>query len=105
MPIANELSTVAVIGAGQMGTGIAEVVAKHGHEAFVYDLDKARIRASIETSAGYFRWQVETGKMPGETAEQAISRIKAAFSLSAAEGLGARRLCRTVNPLPSGRGL
>ncbi|TCU41554.1 3-hydroxybutyryl-CoA dehydrogenase [Rhizobium azibense] len=82
MPIANEISTVAVIGAGQMGTGIAEVVAKHGYEAFVYDLDKARIRASIETSAGYFRRQVETGKMPGEAAEQAISRIKAAFSLS-----------------------
>ncbi|ARM89765.1 3-hydroxybutyryl-CoA dehydrogenase 1 [Rhizobium sp. CIAT894] len=81
MPIANKISTVAVIGAGQMGTGISEVVAKHGYAALVYDLDKSRVRASIEASAGYFRRQVETGKMPGEAAEEAISRIKGAFSL------------------------
>lgn len=82
MPIVNKISTVAVIGAGQMGTGIAQVVAKHGYDALIYDLDKSRIRASIEASAGYFRRQAEAGKMPGEAVEQTISRIKGAFSLT-----------------------
>ncbi|MGR9370863.1 3-hydroxybutyryl-CoA dehydrogenase [Rhizobium leguminosarum] len=82
MPVVNKISTVAVIGAGQMGTGIVEVVTRHGYEALIYDLDKSRIRASIEASAGYFGRQAETGKMPAEAAEQAISRIKGAFSLS-----------------------
>lgn len=36
--MAINIRTVAVIGSGTMGAGIAEVAASHGHQVLVYDL-------------------------------------------------------------------
>lgn len=79
--MAINISTVAIIGAGQMGTGIAQVAAKYGFGALVYDLAESRVNASVEDGARYFGRQVENGKMSGPAAQEAVSRIKGAFSL------------------------
>ena len=41
------IHTVAVIGSGTMGAGIAEVAASHGHPVLVYDIDAAAISRAI----------------------------------------------------------
>ncbi len=42
------IHTVAVIGSGTMGAGIAEVAASHGHPVLVYDIDAAAISRAID---------------------------------------------------------
>ena len=37
-----------VVGAGQMGAGIAQVFAMHGHEVLLNDVDEVRIKRGID---------------------------------------------------------
>ena len=49
------MRTVAVIGAGQMGTGIAQTVAQHGMQVLLADVDRARAeagKANIDKALG-----------------------------------------------------
>jgi len=45
------IRTVAVIGSGTMGAGIAEVAASHGHPVLVYDIAAERYSARLTASA------------------------------------------------------
>ncbi len=67
--------TVAVLGSGTMGAGIAQVAALRGYVTMLYDVNPAladagyeRIRASIHTG-------VELGKTTPETAGAALARL------------------------------
>ena len=42
------LATVAVIGSGTMGAGIAEVAAAAGHPVLIYDIDHQAIARAID---------------------------------------------------------
>lgn len=69
------MQTVAVIGAGQMGTGIAQTVAQHGMQVLLSDVDLARAeagKAAIDQSLGKL---VGRGKMEIAEAESLVSRI------------------------------
>lgn len=69
------MQTVAVIGAGQMGTGIAQTVAQHGMHVLLSDVDLARAeagKAGIDKSLGKL---VGRGKMEIAEAESLLSRI------------------------------
>ncbi|MFZ9395535.1 MAG: 3-hydroxyacyl-CoA dehydrogenase NAD-binding domain-containing protein, partial [Erythrobacter sp.] len=71
------MRTVAVIGAGQMGTGIAQTVAQHGMQVLLADVDRARAeagRASIDKALGKL---VGRGKLEIAEAEAALGRISA----------------------------
>ena len=78
------IRTVAVLGAGTMGRGIAHVSAVAGYTTFLYDplpgvLDKAQ--ASIHKNLGK---GVELGKVAPEVAERAQARLQLASELPAA---------------------
>ena len=71
------MRTIGVIGAGQMGTGIAQTVAQHGMQVLLSDVDLARAeagKAGIEKSLGKL---VGRGKIDIETAEATLGRITA----------------------------
>ncbi len=71
------LRKVAVIGAGQMGSGIAQVIAQHGIDVLLSDVDLARAeqaRAGIDRSLGKL---VGKGKLEIADAEAALARITA----------------------------
>ncbi|MDQ3068665.1 MAG: 3-hydroxybutyryl-CoA dehydrogenase [Acidobacteriota bacterium] len=75
------IKTVAVIGAGTMGNGIAQVFAQSGFEVLVHDAAPAaidRARASIDKSLGKF---VEKGKLTADERDAAMGRISPAISL------------------------
>jgi 3-hydroxybutyryl-CoA dehydrogenase len=76
-----ELKTIAVIGAGTMGSGIAQVFAQAGFVVRLHDESEpalARARASIEKSLGKF---VEKGKLTAADRDAALSRLVPSASL------------------------
>lgn len=69
------MRTVGVIGAGQMGTGIAQTVAQHGMQVLLSDVDLARAeagKAGIEKALGKL---VGRGKVEFDQAEATLARI------------------------------
>ena len=69
---------IGVMGAGVMGSGIAQVMAIAGHEVVCYDvaaeaLDKGR--ATVDTGRFGVRSAVDRGKLTPDKAEAALARI------------------------------
>jgi len=73
-----EISKIGVIGAGQMGSGIAEVCALAGIDVALNDVSQERIAAGIATITSYLVRQVERGQIAADAAGAALSRIKPA---------------------------
>ena len=76
MPV--EIKKVGVIGAGQMGNGIAHVCALAGYDVYLNDLDPERIRAGIATINGNMARQVSKGHVTEEDRQAALARIQVA---------------------------
>ncbi|MFG1419389.1 3-hydroxybutyryl-CoA dehydrogenase [Xanthobacter sp. V0B-10] len=76
MPI--EIKKVGVIGAGQMGNGIAHVCALAGYDVYLNDADPERIRAGIATINGNMARQVSKGTITEDARQAALGRIIAA---------------------------
>jgi len=76
-----DIKTVGVIGAGQMGSGIAHVCALAGYDVFFNDLDLARIEAGIALVEGNLARQVARGIIDDAAMKAALARIKPAESL------------------------
>jgi 3-hydroxybutyryl-CoA dehydrogenase len=68
---------VLVVGAGQMGTGIAQVLAMHGHEVLLNDVDEPRIRRGIDGIAKRLEREVEKGRMTPEARGSVLEHIDA----------------------------
>jgi 3-hydroxybutyryl-CoA dehydrogenase len=72
------IETVGVIGAGQMGAGIAEVAAQAGMTVSLTDVAEERVNAALATINGHLSRQVAKGQID-ETERQAIlDRIRVA---------------------------
>ncbi|HET7745747.1 MAG TPA: 3-hydroxybutyryl-CoA dehydrogenase [Vicinamibacteria bacterium] len=75
--------TVAVIGGGTMGNGIAQVFAQHGHPVVLRDVAQApldRARGTIEKSLGKL---AEKGRLAPADRDAALSRIRFTTDLDA----------------------
>ena len=71
------MQKVAVIGAGQMGSGIAQVIAQHGIEVLLSDVDVTRAEKAREGIDRALRKLVGKGKLEIADAEAALARITA----------------------------
>ena len=69
------MKTVGVIGAGQMGAGIAQVSAQAGYAVLLSDVDQARAEAGKAGIAKQLGRAVEKEKISAEDAEAALGRI------------------------------
>ncbi len=78
-----EINKIGVIGAGQMGTGIAQVCALAGIEVALNDVSEARINAGLATIAGNLARQVERKQVDPPGRDAALSRIKPASGFDA----------------------
>jgi len=71
----SEIRKVGVIGAGQMGNGIAHVVALGGCEVVLHDMSMERIEAGLATITGNLARQVQKGAIDDSARQTALDRI------------------------------
>jgi 3-hydroxybutyryl-CoA dehydrogenase len=69
------LNAIGIVGAGQMGCGIAQVSAVAGYRIHIYDLSQERIESGLATINGNLARQVSSGKMTDEERKKALSLI------------------------------
>jgi 3-hydroxybutyryl-CoA dehydrogenase len=77
------IKNVGVIGAGQMGNGIAHVCALAGFKVSLYDLAPDRIKAGIATINGNMARQVGKHLIAEDDRKAALARIQPAETLDA----------------------
>ena len=81
--MAGEIKTLGVIGAGQMGSGIAHVAAVAGIDVVLNDLSEDRLRAGLATINGTMTRQVKKGQMSEAARAEALTRITTAQDFAA----------------------
>lgn len=75
---------VAVLGAGTMGHGIAQVAAMAGHEVTIRDIDEEVLESGIETIRDNLRGGVERDKVTEEAMGDTLERISGTLDLAEA---------------------
>jgi 3-hydroxybutyryl-CoA dehydrogenase len=78
--------TVAVIGAGTMGNGIAHVFAQHGWKVTLIDVVPAALEKALATIRANLERQVKKGAVPSEAVPEILGRIAARPALEDAAG-------------------
>ena len=79
------IKKVGVIGAGQMGNGIAHVIALAGYDVLLNDIDADRIDEALATINGNMARQVASGKIKEGDKDTALGRIGKAEKLESLE--------------------
>jgi 3-hydroxybutyryl-CoA dehydrogenase len=77
-----QIRTIGVVGAGQMGSGIAHVCALAGYDVLLNDADPARIDAGLDVITTNLTRQVHRGLIKQADSDAALKRIKAVRNLS-----------------------
>lgn len=77
------VDTVGIIGAGQMGNGIAHVCALGGMKVVLSDLSMDQAEAGLQTIRSNMERQVGKGKLGTDELEAALGRIELADTLAA----------------------
>lgn len=75
-------SKIGVIGAGQMGAGIAQVISTSGFVTLLHDAQPAALSKGIDGIHSRLTAAVQKGKLSQEAADAAAKRLSAAHSLS-----------------------
>jgi 3-hydroxybutyryl-CoA dehydrogenase len=70
-----EIRTIGVVGAGQMGNGIAHVMAQAGFRVILQDIDEAFVRRGQEAISKNLQRAVDKGKATAADKEQVLARI------------------------------
>lgn len=74
-------ATVAVIGAGAMGSGIAQVAALAGHPVVLHDARPLAAAQAVAAIGAAIRKLADKGKLPQQDVFVAIGRLRAAATL------------------------
>ncbi|MEB3102116.1 3-hydroxybutyryl-CoA dehydrogenase [Ferviditalea candida] len=80
-----EIRNVVIIGAGQMGSGIAQVCAQAGLNVILYDINQDAIDRGISSISSNLNRSIAKGKMTEELKHDILQRIQASLSLDIAE--------------------
>jgi 3-hydroxybutyryl-CoA dehydrogenase len=75
-PERERLMRVAVIGAGTMGNGIAQVFAQQGHAVRLIDVSAEALNKGLETIRGSLARLVKKETIKADEADKAVARIK-----------------------------
>ena len=80
--MAGKIKKVGVVGAGQMGNGIAHVCALAGYDVLLHDVSADRIKAGIAAVDANLARQISKHTITEEARQQALAHIKPAEKLS-----------------------
>lgn len=85
--MADRISKVGIVGAGQMGAGIAHVAALAGYDVTLYDIAADRTTAGLERVSAALDRQLSSQKITEAEQAEALSRITTATDPAALGGL------------------
>ena len=89
MPYSLNTSTaVAVIGAGSMGAGIAQLAAQSGHPVRLFDAQPGAAAAALQRIAADLAGAVQRGKLDAAARDAVLARIGVAEQVDALAGCG-----------------
>ena len=71
----NKSSKIGVVGAGTMGTGIAQIAATFGHHVYLFDAYPDQLKKSKDGLEKILNRQIEKGRMSAEEVQDILSRI------------------------------
>ena len=77
-----EIKSVGIVGAGQMGNGIAHVMALAGYDVLLNDISQDALDAAVGLMTGNMDRQVGRGKITPEEQAAALSRVTPTTTLS-----------------------
>lgn len=75
------MATIMVIGAGQMGSGIAQVAAQAGHSVLLNDIKEEFVQRGLQNITKNLSRSVEKGKLQETEKEETLARLKPSVSL------------------------
>src|SRR5438552_2469445 len=67
---------IAVLGAGTMGGGIAQVAAQCGYDALLYDIDDQSVQRGMDRIRQALQGRVDKGKMDAGEMQSTLGRIR-----------------------------
>jgi len=82
------MKNMGIIGAGQMGAGIAQVSAQAGYSVILSDVDLGRAQKGKDGIAKQLGKLVEKGRLDGQAAEATLSRIEPSGDVAAMANCG-----------------
>ncbi len=77
-----EISVIGIVGAGQMGNGIAHVCALAGYDVVLNDISQDALDAAVALIKKNLDRQVSREKISGESRDQALAHIRTTTTLS-----------------------
>jgi 3-hydroxybutyryl-CoA dehydrogenase len=75
------IKTIAVIGAGTMGAGIAQVAAQGGYQVIIQDIEQKLVERGLSTIKQNFDRAISKGKLTVNESEQIMARISGSVEL------------------------
>jgi len=82
-----EIKTIGVVGAGQMGSGIAQVAATYGHDVIMNDIGKEFVNKGFAAIENSLSRMVKREKISSQEKDNIISRIKGSSDISDMKGV------------------
>ncbi|ANK82377.1 MAG: 3-hydroxybutyryl-CoA dehydrogenase [Rhizobiales bacterium NRL2] len=76
------IRSIGIIGAGQMGNGIAHVCALAGYDVILNDIDQGRLDAALETIEGNLARQAARNKISDVDRADTLARIRPTLELA-----------------------
>ncbi|HHW38614.1 MAG TPA: 3-hydroxyacyl-CoA dehydrogenase family protein [Bacillales bacterium] len=77
-----KIKTIGVVGAGSMGTGIANLAAMNGFNVILRDIDETYLQNALNRMDKFMGKSVARGKMTEEQKQQTLDRIKLTTNLN-----------------------
>jgi 3-hydroxybutyryl-CoA dehydrogenase len=74
---------IGILGAGQMGSGIAQLFGQHDQQVLLYDISAAQLEKALNNIEHNLEEQVKKGKLEAGSPQKVIARITTAGDLSA----------------------
>lgn len=69
------MNTIGVVGAGRMGSGIAQVMAQAGYDVLLFDISNDTLQSALENIKGHLQRAVELGTIKKEQLQNIMMRI------------------------------
>ena len=80
--MSKSMKTVAVLGAGTMGSGIATVMARAGHRTILFDVNESNLQRGVDTVHGFFDKSVSLGKLAADDGQAAKDSLVGSADLA-----------------------